>query len=130
MLLSRIACVGGAFGVTAPCCLLLVVVLIPAPCSEYGPPLKACIVAVQVAADVGLGRWVKLLNARSTAHTRLKQYELKQILDLSEQVGLAQWPPCRQPAYSRHGCTAWSAYRLCEACTAESHASVVPADTC
>jgi hypothetical protein len=49
--------------------------------------LKACQVAVQVAADVGLGRWVKLLNARSTAHMRLKQYELKQILDLSEQVG-------------------------------------------
>jgi hypothetical protein len=43
-------------------------------------------VAVQVVCDVGLGRWVKLLNARSTAHTRLKQYELKQILDLSEQV--------------------------------------------
>lgn len=42
--------------------------------------------AVQVVADVGLGRWVKLLNARSTAHARLKQYELKQILDLSEQV--------------------------------------------
>lgn len=38
---------------------------------------------------MGLGRWVKLLNARSASHTRLKQYELKQILDLSEQVGQA-----------------------------------------
>jgi hypothetical protein len=56
------------------------------PCSQSLPVLKACGVAVQVVCDVGLGRWVKLLNARSTAHTRLKQYELKQILDLSEQV--------------------------------------------
>jgi hypothetical protein len=55
-------------------------------CSEAVRVLKACGVAVQVAADVGLGRWVKLLNARSAAHTRVKQYELKQILDLSEQV--------------------------------------------
>jgi SWI/SNF-related matrix-associated actin-dependent regulator 1 of chromatin subfamily A len=43
-------------------------------------------VAVQVAADMGLGRWVKLLNARTPVHARLKQYELKQLLDLSEQV--------------------------------------------
>ncbi len=50
--------------------------------------------AVQVAADVGLGRWVKLLNARSTAHTRLKQYELKQILDLSEQVRRVRQAAC------------------------------------
>lgn len=71
--------------------MLLPCVALPLPRSEYGPPLKACIVAVQVAADVGLGRWVKLLNARSAAHTRLKQYELQQILDLSEQVG----PACR-----------------------------------
>lgn len=59
-------------------------------CSQSNTVLKACNVAVQVAADVGMGRWVKLLNARSTAHTRLKQYELKQILDLSEQVGGGQ----------------------------------------
>jgi hypothetical protein len=55
-------------------------------CSEAVRVLKACSVAVQVASDVGLGRWVKLLNARGAAHARIKQYELKQILDLSEQV--------------------------------------------
>lgn len=48
---------------------------------------KECSAALQVVVDVALGRWVKLLAARSTAHTRLRQYELRQLLDLSEQVG-------------------------------------------
>jgi hypothetical protein len=47
---------------------------------------KVCSSALQLVVDVGLGRWVKLLAARNAAHVRLKQYELKQLLDLSEQV--------------------------------------------
>jgi hypothetical protein len=56
-------------------------------CSQLASLRKECGAALQVVADVGLGRWVKLLSARSAANTRLKQYELRQLLDLSEQVG-------------------------------------------
>ncbi len=44
--------------------------------------------ALQSVVDAGLGRWVKLLGCRADAHARLKQYELRQLLDLSEQVRL------------------------------------------
>ncbi|KAF6266668.1 Vps54-like protein-domain-containing protein [Scenedesmus sp. NREL 46B-D3] len=57
-----------------------------APASQLAAQRKECGAALQVVADVGLGRWVKLLAARSAANTRLKQYELRQLLDLSEQV--------------------------------------------
>lgn len=55
-------------------------------CSQVAALRKECSAALQVVVDVGLGRWVKLLATRSAAHTRLKQYELRQLLDLSEQV--------------------------------------------
>jgi hypothetical protein len=56
-------------------------------CSQLAALRKECSAALQVVVDVGLGRWVKLLAARSAANMRLKQYELRQLLDLSEQVG-------------------------------------------
>jgi hypothetical protein len=40
----------------------------------------------QAVIDVGQGRWVKLLGARSSAHMRLRLYELKQLLQISEEV--------------------------------------------
>eukprot|EP00775_Hariotina_reticulata_P013694 gene13694-13816_t len=59
---------------------------INASASQVSMVRKVCGSALQLVVDVGLGRWVKLLGARSAAHVRLKQYELKQLLDLSEQV--------------------------------------------
>eukprot|EP00882_Tetradesmus_deserticola_P028841 GHRQ01032139.1.p1 GENE.GHRQ01032139.1~~GHRQ01032139.1.p1 ORF type:complete len:105 (+),score=42.38 GHRQ01032139.1:386-700(+) len=56
-------------------------------CSQLAGVRRECAAALQVAVDVGLGRWVKLLAGRSAANTRLKQYELRQLLELSEQVG-------------------------------------------
>lgn len=47
------------------------------------PLMLPCTSPLQVG-DVGLGRWIKLLAARSSAHTRLKLYELRQLLDLTE----------------------------------------------
>ncbi len=40
--------------------------------------------ALQQVVDVGQDRWVKLVAARTNAHMRLKLYELRQLLDLSE----------------------------------------------
>lgn len=57
-----------------------------ATCSQLASLRRDCAAALQVVVDVGLGRWVKLLSARGGGATRLKQYELKQLLDLSEQV--------------------------------------------
>lgn len=54
--------------------------------SQLASLRKECGAALQAVADAGLGRWVKLLAARSAANTRLRQYELRQLLDLSEQV--------------------------------------------
>uniref|UniRef100_A0A383V506 Vacuolar protein sorting-associated protein 54 n=1 Tax=Tetradesmus obliquus TaxID=3088 RepID=A0A383V506_TETOB len=56
------------------------------PASQLASLRKECGAALQAVADAGLGRWVKLLAARSAANTRLRQYELRQLLDLSEQV--------------------------------------------
>jgi hypothetical protein len=73
----------------------LIMHVLPVPaalptCSQLAALRKECSAALQVVVDVGLGRWVKLLAARSAANMRLKQYELRQLLDLSEQVG---WGP-------------------------------------
>lgn len=62
----------------------------PVHCSQLLSIRKECSGALQVVVDVALGRWVKLLSARSAAHTRLKQYELRQLLDMSEQVTISR----------------------------------------
>jgi hypothetical protein len=55
---------------------------------------RDCAAALQGVAEVGQGRWAKLLAARAGGGAggggggaRLRLYELKQLLDLSEQVG-------------------------------------------
>jgi hypothetical protein len=53
---------------------------------------RDCAAALQGVAEVGQGRWAKLLAARAGGAgggggVRLRLYELKQLLDLSEQVG-------------------------------------------
>ena len=59
-------------------------------CCVYHSQLQAvrkdCAATLQNVVDVAQNRWVKLLASRTNAHTRLKLYELKQLLDLSEQV--------------------------------------------
>ncbi|KIZ01614.1 hypothetical protein MNEG_6350 [Monoraphidium neglectum] len=54
--------------------------------SQVAALRKDVTAALQVAVDAGQGRWVKLLGARSSAHMRLRLYELKQLLDASEEV--------------------------------------------
>lgn len=56
-------------------------------CSHLQAVRKDVNAALQQVVDVGQGRWVKLLAARTNSHMRLKLYELKQLLDISEQVG-------------------------------------------
>jgi len=54
--------------------------------SQIAALRRDCAAALQVVVDAGQGRWVKLLGARSSAHMRLRLYELKQLLDASEEV--------------------------------------------